>query len=221
MCYRFSTQFTAKQLEEYYTAYEIENEYYLLPELNGFDHPKTAIILDDAPTEIVTGIWGLLPSWAKSDFYKKTNTLNAQIETIDSKVSYKSYEENRCLIPAHMFYEWQWLDTKGKDKKKFQVGLKDHDVWSFAGIYSIWTHAKTGNQYRTYSIVTTVANELMSKIHNTKKRMPVCLNRDSGKDWLEGRERMDFSFPNYDPDLVAAETSPGIVDMFAPAKNSD
>lgn len=221
MCYRFSTQFTAKQLEEYYTAYEIENEYYLEPELNGFDHPRTAIILDDAPDEIVTGIWGLLPAWAKSDFYKKANTLNAQIETIDTKASYKNYEENRCLIPAHLFYEWQWLDPKGKEKKKFQIGLKNHHVWSFAGIYSIWTHAKTGNQYKTYSIVTTEANELMAKIHNTKKRMPVCLNKDSGNAWLQGRDRMDFSFPNYDPDLIAEEIAPGIVDLFSPAKNSD
>lgn len=51
--------------------------------------------------------------------------------------------------------------------------------------------------------------------------MPVCLNKDSGNAWLRGRDRMDLSFPNYDPDLIAEEIEPGIVDLFSPAKNSD
>jgi putative SOS response-associated peptidase YedK len=32
------------------------------------------------------------------------------------------------------------------------------------------------------------ANELMSKIHNTKKRMPVILNGKDEKDWLNGQK---------------------------------
>lgn len=221
MCYRFSTKFTTKELEEYYDASELENEYHLLDELNGFDHPKTAIILDESPDEIVSGIWGLLPSWAKPDFYKKANTLNAQIENISVRNSYKDSADNRCLIPAHLFYEWQHLDNKGKNKKKFQIGLRDHNIWSFAGIYSIWTHEKTGNRYITYSIVTTEANTIMSTIHNTKKRMPVCLDRNMDRKWLRGVPMEEFSFPKYDPDLVAEEASGGIVDLFSPAKNTD
>lgn len=71
MCYKFFTQFTAKQLEEYYSAFEIENEYHLRDELNGYNYLKTAIITNKVPGEIVSGVWGLLPVWAKSDFYKK------------------------------------------------------------------------------------------------------------------------------------------------------
>ena len=221
MCYRFSTQFTAKQLEEYYSAFEIENEYHLLDELNGFDHPKTAIITNEAPSEIVSGVWGLLPVWAKSDFYKKANTLNAQIEGIKTKVSYKDSVNNRCLIPAHLFYEWQWQDAKGKEKKKFEISMRSHEIFSLAGIYSIWTHAKTGNQYKTYSIITTAANELMSEIHNTKKRMPVCLNRKMDQEWLNGRVLEDFAYPNYDPNLVAHEIGGGVADILFPEKNTD
>lgn len=221
MCYRFSTQFTAKQLEEYYTAFEIENEYYLIDELNGFDHPRTAIITDEAQDEIVMGVWGLLPVWAKSDFYKKANTLNAQIESLDTKVSYKNSINNRCIIPAHLFYEWQWQDEKGKQKKKFEIALRDHEIFSLAGIYSIWTHAKTGNQYKTYSIITTAANELMSQIHNTKKRMPVCLNRKMDKEWLDGTSMEHFAYPKYDPDLIVRETGEDIADLFYPSKNTD
>lgn len=221
MCYRFSTQFTAKQLEEYYTAYELENEYHLIDELNGFNYPETALILDKAPTEIVVGKWGLFPSWAKPDFQKKANTLNAKIETAENLASYKSSVNNRCLIPAHSFFEWQWQDSKGKEKKKFEIGMKGHDIFSLAGIYNLWTNSETGKSYRTYTILTTEANELMSEIHNNKKRMPVCLNRDMDKDWLEGRKLQDFAYPNYNPNLVAEEIGGGIVDLFSPAKNSD
>lgn len=221
MCYRFSTQFTAKELEEYYNAFEIENEYHILNELNGFNYPETAIILDKSPTEIVVGKWGLFPSWAKEDFQKKANTLNAKIETAETLASYKNSVQNRCLIPAHEFYEWQWQDAKGKDKKKFSIGMKNHNIFSLAGIYNIWTNPESGKTYRTYSILTTEANELMSEIHNTKKRMPVCLDQRMDKGWLEGRDLQDFSYPNYNPNLVAEESGSGIVDLFSPSKNSD
>lgn len=203
MCYRFDTSFTTKELEQYYNAHELEHEYHKEQELNGFSYPETAIILDKAPTEIVVGKWGLMPSWAKSDFQKKANTLNAKIETIEQLASFKNSAKNRCLIPAHAFYEWQWLDPKGKEKQKYSIGIKDHNIFSLGGIYSIWTNPDTGIQYRTYSIVTTSANELMSEIHNTKQRMPICLHKDIHEKWLEGRPFEEFAFPNYEAELIA------------------
>lgn len=221
MCYRFATQFTARQLEEYYNAYELEHEYHLLDELNGFNYPETAIIMDKAPTEIVVGKWGLFPSWAKPDFQKKANTLNAKIETAETLASYKNSVSNRCIIPVQHFFEWQWQDSKGKVKKKFSIGLQDHEIFSLAGIYNLWTNPETNKSYRTYSILTTQANHLMSEIHNTKKRMPVCLNRTMDIDWLEGRPLQEFAFPNYDPQLVAEDRDKGIADLFFPSVNSD
>ncbi|WP_332032777.1 SOS response-associated peptidase [Kaistella sp.] len=220
MCYRFNTNFTIKQAEEYYSAHELEHEFHLLDELNGFNYPETAVILDTAPTEIVVGKWGLIPSWGKPDFLKKANTLNAKIETIEQLASYKNSAKNRCLIPAHSFYEWQWLDPKGKEKKKFEIGIKDHQIFSLAGIYSLWTNPETGKQLRTYSIVTTDANELMSVIHNNKKRMPVCLHKDVHERWLEGRPFSEFAFPNYEAELVASEVGGGIADLLFPEVNS-
>lgn len=192
-----------------------------MDELNGFDHPKTALITNESPGEIVSGVWGLLPVWAKSDFYKKANTRNAQIESLETKVSYKNSINNRCLIPAHLFYEWQWQDAKGKEKKKFEIALRNHEIFSLAGIYSIWTHARTGNRYKNYSIITTAANKLMSEIHNIKKRMPVCLDRKMDREWLGGRSLEEFAYPNYDPYLIACETGSDAADLFYPSKNSD
>jgi putative SOS response-associated peptidase YedK len=49
------------------------------------------------------------------------------------------------------------------------------EPFAFAGIYSHWKDADTDEEIKTYSILTTAANKLMSKIHNTKMRMPVIL----------------------------------------------
>lgn len=126
----------------------------MVDELNGFNYPETAIIMDDAPNEIVVGKWGLFPSWAKEDFQKKTNTLNAKVETLPVLASFKNSVNKRCIIPAKHFYEWQWQEDKGKVKKKFKIKIKDQELFSLAGIYNLWTHPVTKEQLKTFSIVT-------------------------------------------------------------------
>jgi putative SOS response-associated peptidase YedK len=59
--------------------------------------------------------WGLIPNWAKDDSIRK-NTLNAKIETIHEKPSFRDVIQHRCLVLIDGFYEWKWLDEKGKHK---------------------------------------------------------------------------------------------------------
>jgi putative SOS response-associated peptidase YedK len=40
-------------------------------------------------------------------------------------------------------------------------------------------------------MITTAANELMSEIHNTKKRMPLMLNQSYIQDWLNPKYRIN------------------------------
>jgi len=89
---------------------------------------------------------------------------------------------------ADGFYEWQWLDEKGKQKQKYELTLPDNELFAFAGLYSEWVDKSTGEIINSYTILTTEANELMSKIHNTKKRMPVILSADNEKNWLHGHD---------------------------------
>lgn len=56
--------------------------------------------------------------------------------------------------------------------------------FAFAGLWSEWLDKSTDEQVYTYTILTTEANELMSKIHNTKKRMPVIVSEGEEKNWL-------------------------------------
>lgn len=79
------------------------------------------------------------------------------------------------------------------------------ELFSFAGIYNEWTDV-TNEKINTYSIITTQANILMSKIHNTKQRMPIILKKEDEQHWLKGENYEDFKFP-YSCDLVATSLS--------------
>jgi putative SOS response-associated peptidase YedK len=89
-------------------------------------------------------------------------------------------------VPADGFYEWQWQDSKGKNKQKFFMHLPDEALFSFAGLWNEWQNQVTGEYYHTYTILTTEANELMAKVHNSKKRMPVIISPQTEMDWLKG-----------------------------------
>lgn len=91
------------------------------------------------------------------------------------KPSFKDSINKRCLVIVDGFYEWQWLDKVGKSKQKYLITHKQDEPFAFAGLYNDWLNPATGDIRRTYTIVTTEANELMAEIHNNKKRMPVSL----------------------------------------------
>ncbi|NDI08534.1 MAG: SOS response-associated peptidase, partial [Actinobacteria bacterium] len=50
--------------------------------------------------QIQMGRWGLIPSWAK-DASRQSNAINARVESIAEKPTFKSaFKSRRCLIPA-------------------------------------------------------------------------------------------------------------------------
>ncbi len=167
--------------------------------INGFTFPKTPVITSNDPEIIQLFNWGLIPAWS-SDERIRRSTLNAKIETLSEKPSFKDYISNRCLIIANGFYEWQWLDKKGKHKQKYEITLPGESLFSFAGIWST-RQDHDGKQKFTYSLLTTKANSLMSEIHNTKKRMPVILSKEQEMLWLN--EVPVEEFRRSDPPLIA------------------
>ena len=186
MCFHSKQSKSAQELQHRFNA-KFENIDMFQPAIyNGFLFPKTPVITNKSTDTIQLFNWGLIPHWAKDDSIKKY-TLNAKIETIHKKPSFRNVVKKRCLILVDGFYEWKWLDEKGKNKQKYLITLPDNDAFSIGGLYSEWVDKTTGEVIHTYTILTTEANALMSEIHNTKKRMPVILNKEIEQKWLTGQ----------------------------------
>ena len=168
--------------------------------IKAFDFPKTPIITNTEPNKLQLFQWGLVPEWAQDTTIKKF-TLNARIETLDEKPSFKDVIHNRCLILADGFYEWQWLTKSGSKKQKYLITLPNEELFAFAGIYSEWK-SFDGSSLYSYSMITTQANELMHEIHNTKHRMPIILKKEDEHSWLEGCDYTNFKLP-YSTNLIA------------------
>jgi len=122
--------------------------------------------------------WGLVPLWAK-DLSIGAKFINARAETIaTSGVFQEALMRRRALVPADGFYEWQKI---GADRQPYGIGLADGSMFAFAGLWENWRDPKTGEWIRTYTIITTAANELLAPIHN---RMPVILPHAAFGAWL-------------------------------------
>jgi len=124
--------------------------------------------------------WGLVPGWA-DDLSIGNRMINARGETVDSKPSFRrSFASRRCLVPADGFYEWKKLDG---GKQPFLIEPATGGVMAMAGLWEENSKvAEDGTPVRTFTIITTSANKMMSQLHD---RMPVLLNVDDFDRWLD------------------------------------
>lgn len=163
--------------------------------VNGFSYPELPII-KKAGVELCN--WGLIPAWTKNEAEAnviKSKTLNAVGETVFEKNSYRqNINTHRCLLPVSGFYEW--MDF-GKAKYPFYIKPRFAGMFTLGAIYDTWINPVDGKSHNTFSILTTKANPLMEKIHNTKKRMPLILSHDDSFKWLD-----DSLNPNHIAELI-------------------
>lgn len=152
---------------------------------SGFSFPSFRIVTKEDVLQTMN--WGLIPSWFKDSDYKEiaSMTLNARVETVDEKASYRHLiHRQECIVPFTGFYEWQ---TKDKQKIPYFVYPADGNIMSVAGLFDNWQDPLSGIIKQTFTIITCPANDLMAEIHNSKKRMPVLLKQDQENDWLNGK----------------------------------
>jgi putative SOS response-associated peptidase YedK len=215
MCYHTIQTKLALQIEKRFNAKIKDKATFEKHEhINGFQFPETLVITNENPKVIEYYNWGLIPQWSNNDKIKAM-TLNARIETVDKKRSFKDNINQRCLIIANGFYEWQWLDSKGKNKIKYKIEINNEELFAFAGLYSHWHDPNSGKLRNTYTMLTTIANPLMAEIHNIKKRMPIILHPHDEVRWLNLAPIEDFAFP-YSVDLLATQITDdsGILTLF-------
>jgi putative SOS response-associated peptidase YedK len=138
------------------------------------------VILNDGDRILEELRWGLIPSWAK-DPAIGNKLINARAETIMEKASFKRpFQSRRCLVPADGFYEWRFTKTT-KGKIPMRIRLKSQAPFAMAGLWERWKDAE-GKELRTFTIITTDANEALQPIHN---RMPVILKVKDEEAWLD------------------------------------
>ena len=205
MCYQIQLNTGVKEIaKRFKTTIKDPDSIAFAEEINGFAYKASPIITIENPEFVSTDFtWGLIPSWSSDDAIRK-NTLNARIETLEEKPSFRNVIDNRCLIIATAYYEWRWNDEKGKSKDKYEIHCSENEIFTFAGIYSKWKSPVNGENYNTFSILTTEANDTMTYVHNMKKRMPILLNQEDENKWLDLKvPYQDFSFPNYNSNLIA------------------
>jgi len=186
MCYTIEINLTREQLEKRFNAQlAVHLPYRKQNRVSAFSLPECPVICSKNPNAIQLYRWGLIPRWTRDEKYAgeiRMKTFNAKAETITQKVSYRHLiRSEKCLVLVNGFYEWQ---ARGKEKQPYFINVRDAEAFALAGLYDCWTNKATGEMHHTFTIITTAANPLMEKIHNTKKRMPVILNQEDENQWL-------------------------------------
>ncbi|WP_299361464.1 SOS response-associated peptidase family protein [uncultured Parabacteroides sp.] len=76
--------------------------------------------------------------------------------------------------------------------------MKDKEIFSIAGLWDEWTNPQTGKKVLAFILITTVANDMMRKIHNGGSnpfRIPKIPTSEQKRLWL-------------DPAIVSKEAAP-------------
>lgn len=153
--------------------------------ISAFALPRVPVIANDEPELIQTFRWGLVPYWVKGEERAneiRQKTFNARFETLSHRPSFKeAFREHRCLVLVDGFFEFREV---GGRKYPYFIRLKSGEPFALAGIWDVWSSLRTGIKEKTFSIVTVTANEMLSRIHNTKRRMPIILEQGLERTWL-------------------------------------
>ena len=187
MCFTVNVNLVKEELENRYGATLIDPDKYRPSYYyHAFGLPSIPAICSTEPDKLRLLQWGLIPSWTKSltDANEiRYKTFNARAESIETKASFSlSFKSSRCIIPVKGFFEWQ---HSGKMKIPWYIFHQDNEIMSLAGLFDEWVDNSTGENFSTFSIVTSDANELMAEIHNSAKRMPVILDKSSEEIWIK------------------------------------
>ncbi len=214
MCYHAQQKAAARKLEGDFRRTLIELEKYEVQHhSNAFSHKNFAVIANyEGQDALHLFNWGLVPFWVKSlaDAKKLSNqTLNAKSETIFDLPSFKtSITTKRCVIPLTGFYESR--DINGS-KYPYYIYPRNGDYFLVGGIYSTWKNKETAETLKTFSIITTPSNTIMSKIHNLKQRMPLILKQADIDAWIDPslpkQSIIDLMQPHADEEMAAYTVS--------------
>ena len=130
--------------------------------------------------------WGLVPHWWKQEKLPAL-TFNARSEEAARKPTWRdSLRQQRCLMPARGWYEWNENETvpTTRGRTSYQPYFfhdPNAEVLAIAGLWSLW-QAPSGSTLLSCALLTREADaEHLASIHH---RMPVVLRPDQFDAWL-------------------------------------
>ena len=202
MCNRVDNEgISIDEVSERLKAQIVEGNYQFAKEVNAFNRPAVPIVVDYQGRKITHGTWGI-----NKDIPKDRPAQGINLTAEKTHTFYKNYEHNRCVIPVSGFYDWMHVSNPGKKtpiKVKHRMHWKDANQFYLAGFFDVWDNKEIG-----FGLVTTSANELMSVIHNSKLRMPICLDEQMADKFLNDEPIESFTYPAFDPALIAVNLEP-------------
>ena len=145
--------------------------------------------------EALTGVFGLIPAWAKDDKFAR-RTYNARSETALTLPSFRDAwrKGHKCIIPAEAIYEPDWRSGKARPTR---IVRSDGGVMGIAGLWSAW-QSPAGEWILSFTMLTINADDhpLMRHLHKPgdEKRMLVILPEASYDDWLTAPVSRSIAF---------------------------
>ena len=128
--------------------------------------------------QLMPATWGLVNSWAK-DAKGAAKQINARAESALKRPAFRdAFVERRCAVPSDGFFEW--IGSK-ESRRPVWFHSPHGELLLFAGMYESWRNPSDGAWQRTFTILTTDANEVVEPVHD---RMPVILPPQAVDDWL-------------------------------------
>jgi len=126
--------------------------------------------------------WGLTPfdnntsfTSFETQFYKTSDIISWELKTDGFPHFSNRANTSRCIILSNGFYEW---DTK--TKTQYFIKPSKNKIMAFGGLWTTTQHSFDKYSY-SFSIITTEANEKLSKIHY---RMPLIIKEGDDQEWL-------------------------------------
>ena len=187
MCGRYVNKNSFEDIEKLFQADLIQSpSISIQPSYNICPTQYSPVVVSaDEKYQMKNMHWGLIPSWSKDSKFA-TNLINARIETVQEKPSFKRLTNaSRCIVIASGYYEWVQTDS---GKQPYYIH-GEHDVLPIAGLWTRWKDIKS------FTIITKSANSNISNIHH---RMPLIIEQNHFKSFLAHSIEFDSSYKNQD-----------------------
>lgn len=205
MCYNFNSKgVDLKKALKDLNAEDSGQEYNLRDNINAFtktDKPTIPAIVNHNGIILLNTYWGTQEN-------PSVPTKGKNLQSENTIKYYRKIQENRCLIPAHSYYESKDIfrpnkknpDKMVKESQKHEMFWMDKAQFYIAGFYDIWSDGNLG-----FGLVTTIPNPVQAEIHN---RMIITLDEIMGKEFLNKAPIEEFQYPNYSPNLIYKNLEP-------------